>query len=85
MSCYGFSISDNNAIANEIGSQVLVHGRRIPFVELEEKINSITADKVRNVVSHYVYDRSPTISAVGQIENLLDLTRTELNFTWIRT
>lgn len=75
----------NSDKCNDIGQQVLVHGRRISFAEIEQKVNNITASQVRDVLSNYVYDRHPVISAVGQHENLYDLNRVTEKFFWWRT
>lgn len=75
------SVNNNQDIANE----VLIHGNRIPFDELSRKIDDITAEKVRQVLSHYVYDRHPVVSAVGQHENLTDLNRITETLFWWRT
>lgn len=80
------SSSENNTEkCNEIGQQILVHGRRVPYAEIEDRVNKITASQVREVLTNYVYDRHPVVSAVGQHENLLDLNRITENYFWWRT
>ena len=60
----------SNLTAHEIGNQVLNYGRRIPLDEMQSKILSINADKVRQVCNEYIWDRCPVVSAIGPIEQL---------------
>lgn len=63
---------------------MLCYNRRIPLQELESRINSVTAQNVRDVASKYIYGRCPAIAAVGPIENLPDYVRIRSAMSWIR-
>lgn len=78
-----FAGSANNS--QNIAEQALINGRRNSFNELISKINDIDTERVRKTFSHYVYDRHPVVSAVGQHENMLDLNRITENLFWWRT
>lgn len=57
-------------VCEDVGRQMLCYGRRIPLNELETRIDSVTADDIRNVGLKYIYDRCPAVAAVGPVENL---------------
>lgn len=69
----------------DIGRQVLRNGQRVSYSELVRQIDAISAERLSEVASHYIYDRHPVVSAIGQVENLLDLNRITDNFFWVRS
>lgn len=71
-------------ICEDIGRQMLCYNRRIPIHELERRINSVTAENIRNVAMKYIYDRCPAIAAVGPVENLPDYNRIRSSMYWLR-
>lgn len=71
-------------ICEDIGRQMLCYNRRIPLHELERRIDSVTADNVRDVTMKYIYDRCPAIAAVGPVENLPDYNRIRSSMYWLR-
>lgn len=71
-------------ICEDIGRQQLCYNRRIPLHELERRINSVTAQNIRDVAMKYIYDRCPAIAAVGPVENLLDYNRIRGSMFWYR-
>jgi processing peptidase subunit beta len=66
------SLDGNTIVAEEIGRQMLAIGRRIPVSEVILRINDITAADVRRVAGKYFTDVSPTVSAIGPIDDLPD-------------
>jgi processing peptidase subunit beta len=71
-------------VCEDIGRQMLCYNRRIPLHELEARIESVTAESVRNVAMKYIYDRCPAVAAVGPVENLPDYTRIRSSMYWLR-
>ncbi|XP_058054380.1 mitochondrial-processing peptidase subunit beta-like [Anopheles bellator] len=71
-------------ICEDIGRQMLCYGRRIPLHELERRINSVTAQNVRDVAMKYIFDRCPAVAAVGPVENLPDYMRIRSAMHWAR-
>lgn len=69
-------LDGSTPICEEIGRQLLVYGRRLPLHELEERIEAVNANVIRNVCMKHVYDKCPAISAVGPVEQLPDYNRT---------
>jgi len=54
----------------DIGRQMLCYGRRLPPTELEMRINAVTADDIRRVISQYVIRRPPAVVGIGPVERL---------------
>ncbi|XP_050069783.1 mitochondrial-processing peptidase subunit beta-like [Anopheles maculipalpis] len=77
-------LNGTTPICEDIGRQMLCYNRRIPLHELEQRIDSVTAQNVRDVGMKYIYDRCPAVAAVGPVENLPDYMRIRASMTWTR-
>lgn len=66
-------------ICEDIGRQMLCYNRRIPLHELEQRIDSVSVQNIRDVGMKYLYDRCPAVAAVGPTENLPDYNRIRSN------
>jgi processing peptidase subunit beta len=71
-------------ICEDIGRQMLCYGRRIPFPEMEARIDSVDAKVVRETCLRYIYDRCPAVAGVGPIEALTDYNRVRGGMYWLR-
>ncbi|KFB40497.1 AGAP000935-PA-like protein [Anopheles sinensis] len=71
-------------ICEDIGRQMLCYNRRVPVHELERRIDSVSAENVRDVAMKYIYDRCPAVAAVGPVENLPDYMRIRASMYWSR-
>ncbi|KAF2100506.1 mitochondrial-processing peptidase-like protein subunit beta [Rhizodiscina lignyota] len=69
------SLDGTTAVAEDIGRQIITTGRRLNPEEVERVVGAITAKDVQNFARTYLWDRDIAISAVGQIEALLDYNR----------
>lgn len=78
------NIAGTTPICEDIGRQQLCYNRRIPLHELERRINSVTAQNVRDVAMKYIYDRCPAVAAVGPVENLPEYNRIRSSMYWLR-
>lgn len=63
-----FSLDSSVQVADEIGRHMLTFGRRLSPLEMDQMINDVTLDKVKDVASKYLYDRDPAVVATGPIE-----------------
>lgn len=59
-------------IAEEIGRQLLVYGRRIPVAEWFARIDAVDAEAIKRVSNKYIFDREVAITAMGPIHSLPD-------------
>jgi predicted Zn-dependent peptidase len=59
------------ARAGQIARQLLLFGRPIPVEELVEKIESITAQKIRSLATRIFTGSTPTLAAVGAIKGMM--------------
>lgn len=59
-------------IAEEIGRQLLVYGRRIPVSEWFARIDAVDVGAIKRVSDKYIFDREMAITAMGPIHSLPD-------------
>jgi mitochondrial-processing peptidase subunit beta len=64
-------------VAEDIGRQLLVYGRRIPKAELFARIDAVTPGTVQEVAGRYVFDQDHALAAVGDTSALPD-------YNWFR-
>ena len=64
-------------VAEDIGRQLLVYGRRIPKAELFARIDAVDEETVKDVASRFIYDQELAIAAVGDCQFLPD-------YNWFR-
>lgn len=77
-------LDGSTAICEEIGRQHLVYGRRLPLQELEERIEAVNANVIRQVCMKHIYDKCPAVAGVGPVEQLPDYNRTRGRMWWAR-
>jgi processing peptidase subunit beta len=78
------SLDGTTPIAEDIGRQLLIFGKRYTLQEMQEFVDAVTTDTVKRVCSEYLYDRCPVISAFGPIESLPDYNRIRAATMWLR-
>jgi processing peptidase subunit beta len=69
------SLDGTTAVAEDIGRQIITTGRRLSPWEVEQQVSAITAKDVMKFANEKLWDKDIAISAVGQIEALLDYNR----------
>jgi hypothetical protein len=69
------SLDGTTAVAEDIGRQIITTGRRLSPWEVEQQVGAITAKDVVRFANERLWDKDIAISAVGQIEGLLDYNR----------
>ncbi|KAI9718511.1 MAG: hypothetical protein M1828_006694 [Chrysothrix sp. TS-e1954] len=69
------SLDGTTAVAEDIGRQIITTGRRMTPEEVEKVVGEITEQDVMAFCRKKLWDRDIAVSAVGQIEGLLDYQR----------
>lgn len=71
-------LDSNTSVVDDIGTQVLRHGRRLSPAEVCARVDAVTVKDVKSVAMSYIYDRDPVLSAYGPIVDLPD-------YNWLRS
>lgn len=66
------SLESPSARAGQLARQTVLWGRHIPLQETVERINRITADRVKQIAGEILDSAHPSISAVGPVANMPD-------------
>ncbi len=61
------------ARAGQIARQMLLYGRPISNVEMMERLEGLTPERLTDLSGRLFFDTKPTLSAVGPLENLAPL------------
>ena len=69
------ALDGTTAVAEDIGRQIITTGRRLAPEEVERVVGQITEKDVMNFAKTRLWDKDVAMSAVGQIEGLLDYNR----------
>jgi|TARA_R110002003_G_scaffold279_20_gene18166 processing peptidase subunit beta len=69
------ALDGTTAVAEDIGRQIVTTGRRLSPEEVERVVGSVTEKDVMNFAKKRLWDKDVAVSAVGQIEGLLDYNR----------
>lgn len=75
------SLDGTTAVAEDIGRQIVTTGRRLGPWEVDQIISKISAKDVMDFCNRKLWDQDIAISAVGQIEGLLDYNRIRNDMT----
>jgi mitochondrial-processing peptidase subunit beta len=69
------SLDGTTPIAEEIGRQVLVYGKRLTPWEIDGLIEGVTAQQVMDVCKTYIYDKEVCVVGYGPVEGVQDYNR----------
>lgn len=72
------------AVAEDIGRQLLVYGRRIPKAELFARIDAVDADTIQQVADRFIYDQDIAMAAMGDTQFLPDYVWMRRRTYWLR-
>ncbi|KAK6430598.1 Mitochondrial-processing peptidase subunit beta [Oleoguttula sp. CCFEE 5521] len=75
------SLDGTTSVAEDIGRQIITTGRRLAPEEVERVVGAIKAKDVMEFAKRRLWDKDIAISAVGQIEGLLDYQRVRNDMT----
>lgn len=70
-------MDSTGAIAEDIGRQLLVYGRRIPIAETFARIDAVDAEAVKRVADRFIYDKDVVLAGMGPLQYLPD-------YMWLR-
>lgn len=79
-----FAQDSSQHVAEAIGRELLVYGRRVPKAEMFARIDSVDAAAVRAVADRFVYDKDVAIAAVGDTQFLPDYNWFRRRSYWVR-
>ncbi|KAJ3103351.1 55 kDa erythrocyte membrane protein [Physocladia obscura] len=69
------ALDGSTPVAEDIGRQVLVYGKRLTPWEIDGLIESVNAADVMRVATKYIYDREVCVIGYGPVESLSDYSR----------
>jgi processing peptidase subunit beta len=69
------SLDGTTAVAEDVGRQLVTTGRRMTPSEVETAVSAVTEQDVMSFAQRKLWDKDIAVSAVGQIEGLLDYMR----------
>jgi len=71
------SLDNTSAVAEDIGRQLLVYGRRIPLAEMFARIDAVDGPAFKRICNKYLYDRELAVAVMGNTHSFPD-------YNWIR-
>ncbi|KAK1927285.1 putative mitochondrial processing peptidase beta subunit mitochondrial precursor [Papiliotrema laurentii] len=68
-------LDGTNAIADDIGRQMVTIGKRYTPKEVERYVDAVTPEDIKRVALKYLWDKDIALAAIGRTEGLLDYSR----------
>ncbi|GAB5590367.1 Mitochondrial-processing peptidase subunit beta [Umbelopsis nana] len=68
-------LDGNNAVAQDIATQILATGKRLSAQEVEQVISKISVADVRRAAQEYLWDQEVAVVGYGPVEGLTDYLR----------
>ena len=67
-----FSQDGSTGVAEELGRNLLVYGRRMPRAEMFARIDAVDAEAIKAVASRFVLDQDLAVVAMGDVQDMPD-------------
>eukprot|EP00245_Coleochaete_scutata_P007165 TRINITY_DN22272_c0_g1_i1.p1 TRINITY_DN22272_c0_g1~~TRINITY_DN22272_c0_g1_i1.p1 ORF type:complete len:499 (+),score=83.22 TRINITY_DN22272_c0_g1_i1:100-1596(+) len=77
-------LDGSGPVAEDIGRQLLIYGRRMPIAELIARIDAVTPDTIKRVADRFIYDKDLAIAAMGPTQFLPDYNWLRRRTFWLR-
>lgn len=77
-------LDGHSNVAEDIGRQLLVYGRRLTPAEIFSRIDAVTVDDVRATAAKFIHDQDHAMAAVGGIHELPDYNWFRRHSYWLR-
>ncbi|KAJ9533109.1 hypothetical protein QJQ45_018206 [Haematococcus lacustris] len=71
-------------VAESIGRELLVYGRRLPKAELFARIDAVDAATIKAVADRFIYDQDMAIASVGDVQFMPDYNFFRRRSYWLR-
>ncbi|KAL4550904.1 hypothetical protein Ndes2526B_g08997 [Nannochloris sp. 'desiccata'] len=79
-----FSQDGTTGVAEELGRNLLVYGRRVPRAELFARIDAVDAETIKAVASRFILDQDLAIAAMGDVQYMPDYNWLRRRSYWLR-
>ena len=79
-----FSQDGTTGVAEELGRNLLVYGRRIPRAELFARIDAVDTNAIKAVAKRFILDQDLAITAMGDTQELPDYNWCRRRTYWLR-
>ncbi|KAJ2097501.1 Mitochondrial-processing peptidase subunit beta, partial [Coemansia sp. S142-1] len=78
------NLDGTTAVAEDIGRQILTHGKRMEPAEVAAAVDAIDAAAVRKVAYERLWDQEVAAVGVGSIQGMPDYMRIRSGMSWMR-
>lgn len=79
-----FHQDSSHHVAESIGRELLVYGRRIPKAEMFARIDAVDASTIRAVADRFIFDQDMAVASVGDVQFMPDYTFFRRRSYWLR-
>eukprot|EP00897_Mesotaenium_endlicherianum_P003888 jgi/Mesen1/3527/ME000197S02544 len=77
-------LDGTSPVAEDIGRQLLIYGRRVPLVELFARIDAVDVATVKRVAERFIFDKDVVLASIGPTQNLPDYNWFRRRTYWLR-
>lgn len=80
----GIALFPRADVAESIGRELLVYGRRIPKAEMFARIDAVDANAIRAVADRFIYDQDMAVASAGDVQFVPDYNWFRRRSYWLR-